>query len=297
MVSSVTSCVRSRGMRWSALVATCLLVYIIRTVSSDEEPSCGCGGSTDPDFDQGTPSRISEQPKPKKTVRTTYEATRKTGDYYSYYRSMYRYWRPDSRIVLTKSRTGPDVTFCKNFELNENGTAIGVFVCPLPFEPAVFTHCCGDVNHQFCCKFDSSGNMVRILAGCLAGLVLVGALGGFLFWLWYSKKRFNRLAPQETAYVMHVPLPAAPPSKPLQSSFSDPAHAERRASVRVHFHPQIDNYPFQMDSSFQDHNGQPSSGQEITVVSQIGEKPPFSVSDPPPAYEERPNKNTTTMHM
>ncbi|KAK2151227.1 hypothetical protein NP493_2661g00003 [Ridgeia piscesae] len=74
----------------------------------------------------------------------------------------------------------------------------------------------------------SSDNLVLILAGCLAGLLVIGALGGFLFWLWYCKKRFNHIAPH---------------------------------------------------------------------VSQVGEKPSFSVSDPPPAYEEHAKHNTTTTHM
>ncbi|KAK2151226.1 hypothetical protein NP493_2661g00000 [Ridgeia piscesae] len=262
------------------LVATCLLVYLVHTVTSEESSSCGCGGSPNPDLDPETPSRINDPRKPSK-VRTTYVPTGQPADYYSYYRSMYRYWRPGSKILLTKSKNGPELG-C------ENGTSPGVFVCPLSFEPSVIPR--PAVRRP-------SDNLVLILAGCLAGLLVIGALGGFLFWLWYCKKRFNHIAPHETAYVMHVPLPAAAPSKPLQSSFAGPAHAERRASVRVHFHPQIDNYPFQMDSTYQAQNGQQPSGREIAVVSQVGEKPSFSVSDPPPAYEEHAKHNTTTTHM
>ena len=41
---------------------------------------------------------------------------------------------------------------CKNYEVNDNGTAVGTFVCPMPWEPKGFMYCCGDRNVEYCCQ-------------------------------------------------------------------------------------------------------------------------------------------------
>ena len=45
-----------------------------------------------------------------------------------------------------------DMAVCVNYEANENGTVMGAFVCPLPFEPDEFTQCCGYRYAEYCCS-------------------------------------------------------------------------------------------------------------------------------------------------
>lgn len=41
---------------------------------------------------------------------------------------------------------------CVNYDANENGTVMGVFTCPLEFEPNKFVACCGEEYAEFCCE-------------------------------------------------------------------------------------------------------------------------------------------------
>ncbi len=48
-----------------------------------------------------------------------------------------------------------EISVCVNYEANENGTVMGIFMCPLEFEPDRFVACCGDDYTEFCCEASS----------------------------------------------------------------------------------------------------------------------------------------------
>ena len=58
--------------------------------------------------------------------------------------------RRDSMISNIVDASG---NICKNWEANSNGTVLGTFKCPLPFEPSNFKYCCGKADLEHCCEF------------------------------------------------------------------------------------------------------------------------------------------------
>ena len=57
------------------------------------------------------------------------------------------------RLEILNARIGfADVNVCVNYEANDNETTMGIFTCPLDFEPQDFTACCGESYAEYCCK-------------------------------------------------------------------------------------------------------------------------------------------------
>ena len=45
-------------------------------------------------------------------------------------------------------------SICSNYEAQVNGTTtLGLFTCPMPFEPKSFKYCCGQKDAEYCCEF------------------------------------------------------------------------------------------------------------------------------------------------
>ena len=61
---------------------------------------------------------------------------------------------------------------CKNWEANSNGTVLGTFKCPLPFEPSNFKYCCGKADLEHCCEFKNRYVKVKILSLCASFVTL-----------------------------------------------------------------------------------------------------------------------------
>ena len=100
-----------------------------------------------------------------------------------------------------------DVRLCENYEADVNGTAIGWFECPFPFEPSSYTVCCGDRYAEFCCQpeYESSryyssdssykdkgkGNKkgkgyVVIFGICVKGVGTLTLCVLFIIYIWWS---------------------------------------------------------------------------------------------------------------
>ena len=66
-------------------------------------------------------------------------------------------WCINSTVFTALSYIGSLLAFftdrgvCLNFAAGDNGSYLGAFSCPLPFEPEEFTACCGFDNVEFCC--------------------------------------------------------------------------------------------------------------------------------------------------
>ena len=61
-------------------------------------------------------------------------------------------------------------TLCENYDADVNGTAIGWFKCPFPFEPSSYTACCGDQYTEFCCAPDYGYGIILV---CKHDLTLI----------------------------------------------------------------------------------------------------------------------------
>ena len=49
----------------------------------------------------------------------------------------------------------PDTGVCSNYDQLDQGnneSYLGIFVCPLPFEPEHHTYCCGEAFSEYCCE-------------------------------------------------------------------------------------------------------------------------------------------------
>jgi len=69
------------------------------------------------------------------------------------YEKYYRQYSDNSDRYsrMRKQENNADLV-CVNYAANDNNTVMGVFACPLDFEPSFFTACCGDRYLEFCCE-------------------------------------------------------------------------------------------------------------------------------------------------
>ncbi len=51
--------------------------------------------------------------------------------------------------------TVSDVNVCVNYEANGNNTVMGIFICPLEFEPTTYKFCCGEEYLEYCCDVEN----------------------------------------------------------------------------------------------------------------------------------------------
>ncbi|XP_013399202.1 uncharacterized protein LOC106165536 isoform X2 [Lingula anatina] len=91
---------------------------------------------------------------------------------YYYYHNLYFYH--SAAYSRSTSLTSSTAGVCKNYEANSNGSYMGLFTCPLSFEPADFTSCCGEENSEYCCRWnDNTGNIVGVVFGAIIAATLV----------------------------------------------------------------------------------------------------------------------------
>ncbi|ELU11219.1 hypothetical protein CAPTEDRAFT_212842 [Capitella teleta] len=77
------------------------------------------------------------------------------GYYKTFYDKYYEY--AASQEYLNRTEPSGDVYVCLNYDVqDENGTILGIFTCPLPFEPKYHEFCCGPTYAEFCCTQHTS---------------------------------------------------------------------------------------------------------------------------------------------
>jgi len=91
---------------------------------------------------------------------------------------------------------------CVNYEANVNDTSMGVFVCPLPFEPNNYNDCCGDDYAEFCCDAKKGTNVVGIIVGIFFAIVAI-----ILIWVFYKKYSERQKSRSGTGMVISVSQP------------------------------------------------------------------------------------------
>jgi hypothetical protein len=97
-------------------------------------------------------------------------------DYYSGYYRQYASFINSEQYTAMKNQLNNDSLVCLNYDVSKNGTYMGAFTCPLPFEITDFLFCCGETNAEFCCH--NEDNWFEDTMGIVALVLILGVIFG-----------------------------------------------------------------------------------------------------------------------
>ncbi|KAI0228744.1 hypothetical protein LSAT2_020800 [Lamellibrachia satsuma] len=102
-----------------------------------------------------------------------------------------RYYSLYSTFVGTRrfDNINNDSDVCMNYEVRWNDTTLGLFLCPMPFEPPELRSCCGERYAEFCCYNDTDSRHSQMLGALVLGAILAFVtVQGIICWCLLGKR-------------------------------------------------------------------------------------------------------------
>ncbi|KAK2173513.1 hypothetical protein NP493_870g02037 [Ridgeia piscesae] len=91
---------------------------------------------------------------------------------YARYYPLYSAFVGSGSFEVMKANINNETGVCVNYEVRRNETRLGLFRCPMPFEPAELQSCCGENYAEFCCYDDSGRRRSQMYGALVLGGVL-----------------------------------------------------------------------------------------------------------------------------